>query len=188
MPGQQPSRFPTALIAIAALACPLTACAADDPTPSPQPTADAAPARASEAEEAAASDAALAAYAGYLAALQKAEQAGNPQHSDLKKYLADPLLTRVRLAIRDAKENGAMRTGSLISDPTVTSVTLDTVPATVSIQDCVDSTRYRLVYRKNKSPVPDTARGRYLATATANRFPDGRWLINASAAHEDQPC
>lgn len=187
MRAPHPGRFPTALVTIVALGC-VTACATGDSAASDSSAPEAASAPSADAREAEAAEAALTVYAGYLAAIQKAESAGNPQHSDLKKYVADPLLTRVRLAIRDAKENGAMRTGSLISDPTVTSVTLDTVPQTVSIQDCVDSTKYRLVYRKDKSPVPDTSVGRYLATATASRFPDGRWLINASEAHEDQPC
>ena len=97
--------------------------------------------------------------------MQKAEDVGNPQHPELKKYLADPLLTRVRLAIRDAKENGAMRTGSLGSDPSVTAVTLDSVPAAVEIQDCIDSSKYKLVYRDTKKSVPGTVNGRFLATA-----------------------
>jgi hypothetical protein len=186
--AQHPSRLSTALVAIATLACVTTACARDEPAPADRPSGAAVPARDTEAEEAAAAEAALAAYAGYLAASQKAEQTGNHRHPDLKKYLADPLLTRVRLAIRDAKENGAMRTGSLISDPTVTSVTLDSVPAAVSIQDCIDATKYKLVNRDDKKAIPGTANGRYLATATATRYPDGRWLISEGAAHEDQPC
>ncbi|MFK3982841.1 hypothetical protein ACI2K4_20995 [Micromonospora sp. NPDC050397] len=148
----------------------------------PAATADAGP------EAAAASKAALAAYAGYLDASREAEKAANPLHPALKKYLADPLLTQVRLTIRDAKEHGAMRTGTLISDPRVTDVRLDTVPATAEIQDCLDGTGYRLIYTKDKSVVPGSASGRYLATATATRYPDGRWLISAGTAHRDQPC
>ncbi|WP_121162266.1 hypothetical protein [Micromonospora pisi] len=139
-------------------------------------------------EQAAASKAALAAYAGYIDASLEAEKSSNPLHPALKKYLGDPLLTQVRLAIRDAKEHGAMRTGTLISDPQVTDVRLDAVPATASIQDCLDGTGYRLVYIKDKSVVPGSASGRYLATATATRYPDGRWLISAGSAHRDQPC
>ncbi|MEV4753685.1 hypothetical protein AB0J86_01005 [Micromonospora sp. NPDC049559] len=131
---------------------------------------------------------ALAAYAGYLAALREAELAADPHHPSLRKYLADPLLTRVGLAIRDAKEHGAMRTGTLVSDPTVTAVNLDTVPATVSIQDCLDATGYRLVYVGNRKVVPGSASGRHLATATATRYPGDRWLISAGSTHEDQPC
>jgi hypothetical protein len=186
--AEHPGRYPAALIAVAALGC-VTACAGGgSPADGPPAAPAAAPDTSAQAAKAEAAEAALAAYTGYLDAMRKAEDAGNPQHPELKKYLADPLLTRVRLAIRDAKENGAMRTGSLGSDPTVTLVTLDSVPAAVEIQDCIDSSKYKLVYRETRKQVPGTGAGRYLATATANRYPDGRWLVSAATAHEDQPC
>jgi len=130
-----PERIPAAWIAIIALAG-SAACSNEDrpgilPITDPAARSSASP----DSRTAAAIEAALAAYAGYLAATRKAEQSADPQHPELEKYLADPLLTRVGLAIRDAKEHGAMRTGTLISDPKVASVSLDTVPATVSIQD-----------------------------------------------------
>lgn len=149
---------------------------------------DTVPAAHSAADEQAAGSAALAAYSGYLAASRAASARSDPGHPALPRFLADPLLTRVRVAIRDAKEHGAMRTGKLLSDPAVVSVDLAARPPTVQIQDCLDATGYRLVYAKDHRVVPGTRGGRYLATATATRYPDGRWLINAGAAHQDQPC
>ncbi|MET8906249.1 hypothetical protein [Micromonospora sp. NPDC004551] len=148
----------------------------------------AAPAAHSTAEEEAAGKAALAAYSGYLDASRAASARSDPGHPALARFVADPLLTRVRVAIRDAKEHGAMRTGTLVSDPTVVSVDLAADPPTVEIQDCLDATGYRLVYAKDRRVVPGTRGGRYLATATATRYPDGRWLISAGAGHQDQPC
>ncbi|MFG3688130.1 hypothetical protein [Micromonospora sp. NPDC047740] len=147
-----------------------------------------APATQSTADEQAAGKAALAAYSGYLDASRAASARSDPTHPALARFLADPLLTRVRVAIRAAKEHGAMRTGTLVSDPTVVSVDLAADPPVVEIQDCLDATGYRLVYAKDHRVVPGTRGGRYLATATAARYPDGRWLINAGAAHQDQPC
>jgi hypothetical protein len=181
----QPARLPTILLAIAALALG-TGCG--EHPGSAAPPAGTATATSPDPRAAEARQAALAVYAGYLEALRRAESAGDPHDPQLAKYLADPLLTRVRLTIRDAKEHGAMRTGKLVSDPTVTEVSLDTVPATVTIQDCLDTTGYRLVYRKDRSVVPGSAGGRYLATATVTRYPDGRWLINEGAVHKGQPC
>ncbi|MCW3845153.1 hypothetical protein ONA70_34305 [Micromonospora yasonensis] len=149
---------------------------------------DPAPVAHSTADEQAAGKAALAAYSGYLEASRVASARSDPAHPALPRFLADPLLTRVRVAIRDAKEHGAMRTGKLLSDPTVVSVDLSARPPTVEIQDCLDASGYRLVYAKDHRVVPGTEGGRYLATATATRYPDGRWLINAGAAHQDQPC
>ncbi|MFG3703208.1 hypothetical protein ACGF7U_00500 [Micromonospora sp. NPDC047670] len=188
MRGRQLGRRATSLLTVAAVGA-ATACGAD-----PATTARTAPAAGtptpthSAADERAARQAALAAYAGYLAASRTASGRSDPHHPDLARFLADPLLTRVRLSIHEAKEHGAMRTGTLVSDPTVTSVSLDSSPPTVEIQDCLDATGYRLVYARSKRVVPGTGGTRHLATATATRYPDGRWLISAGAAHEDLPC
>jgi len=177
--------LPTILLAIAALA--LDA-GCGDRAGSAAPPADTRAAASPDPRVVEAERTALAVYAGYLEALRKAESASDPHDPRLAKYLADPLLTRVRLTIRDAKEHGAMRTGKLVSDPTVTEVSLDTVPPTVSIQDCLDSTGYRLVYRADRSVVPGSEGGRYVATVTVTRYPDGQWLINEGAVHKGQPC
>jgi hypothetical protein len=156
----------------------------EPPAPSRSPAAPV----ASAAEEQAARAAALTAYAGYLEATRVASRTSDPSHPELTRYLGDPLLTRVRVTIRQAKENGAMRTGKMVSDPSVVGVDLVSVPATVELQDCLDTTGYRLVYTRNRKPVPGARGSRHLATATALRYPDGVWRINAGVAHEDQPC
>ncbi|MEU2661014.1 hypothetical protein [Micromonospora sp. NPDC007220] len=188
MRGRRFSRWATCLLAIATLGAAPACGAAPGPTPRAATAGDAPAPTHRAADEQAARKAALAAYAGYLAASRKASGRGDPHHPELSRFLADPLLTRVRLTIRKAKEHGAMRTGTLVSDPTVTSVSLDSSPPTVEIQDCLDATGYRLVYARDKRVVPGTGGTRHLATATATRYPDGRWLISAGAAHEDQPC
>jgi hypothetical protein len=106
----------------------------------------------------------------------------------LAKYLADPLLTRVRDTVRDLEMHGAIRTGRMVSDPRVSALDLTAKPPTVSIQDCIDSSGYKMVYANSKKPVPGSAGGRYVATATATLYPDGRWLISDGAVHQDQPC
>jgi hypothetical protein len=182
----QPRRAAKTLAAALLAVATLSACATESAATLPPLRA---PAATDDPAAAEAASAALAAYTGYLAAAEEAEHEADPHHPDLKKYLADPLLTRVRLSIRDAKEHGAVRTGSLISDPTVTEVNLESVPATVVIQDCLDATNYRMVYADDTDKVyPGTEVGRYLATATATRYDDGRWLISSGAAHRDQPC
>jgi hypothetical protein len=181
-------RWTSCLLSLAVLGA-SAGCGADRETaPGPRTDHDATPAVHSDAAEQAAGKAALAAYSGYLKASRAASARSDPTHPALARFVADPLLTRVRLAIREAKEHGAMRTGTLVSDPTVVSVSLDADPPTVEIQDCLDATGYPLVYAKDRRVVPGTGGGRYLATATATRYPDGRWLVNVGAAHQDQPC
>lgn len=187
MRTRQLANLSTILLTVVTIAAG-TGCGNRTGSTSPLASGDAEVAASADTGVAAAEKSALAAYAGYLRASRKAELAGDPLDPELRKYLADPLLTRVRLTIRDAKEHGAMRTGKLVSNPAVTGVDLDSVPATVSIQDCIDATGYRLIYKKDRRAVPGSTGGRYLATATASRYPDGRWLINAGAVHQDQPC
>ncbi|MEU6072300.1 hypothetical protein [Micromonospora sp. NPDC047074] len=182
------SRGAICLLVIAAAGS-ASACGTEPGTNTRATTADSAPSPTHRpADEQAAKQAALAAYAGYLAASRTASGRSDPHHPALSRYLADPLLTRVRVSIREAKEHGAVRTGRLVSDPTVTSVSLDSSPPAVEIQDCLDATGYRLVYARDRRVVPGTGGTRHLATATATRYPDGRWLISAGAAHEDLPC
>lgn len=143
---------------------------------------------AEEVAEQNARKAALAAYSGYLAVTQEASGDSDPHHPELTNYLADPLLTRVRFTIRTAKEHGAIRVGTLRSDPVVTVVDVASVPAIVEIQDCLDATDWRLVYAEDEQVVPGSQSTRHLATVTVARYPDGRWLVNTGASHEDQPC
>jgi hypothetical protein len=177
------------LVALSLIAA-LTGCDSQSysmPSPRGPNTPESAP--SVDAKTATATKAALAAYAGYLADARVAESIPDPNHPALEKHLADPLLTRVRLTISAAKQHGAMRTGTLVSDPRVTAVSLDAVPQTVTIQDCLDASGYKLVFIQNRTKeVPGHAAGRYVATATASRYPDGRWLVNTGAAHPDQPC
>ncbi|MET8363578.1 hypothetical protein ABZU53_08405 [Micromonospora sp. NPDC005194] len=188
MRGRQLRRAAICLLAVVA-AVPVTACGSGQEAVDRPATARGDGARAdSGAEREAAEKAALAAYSGYLAASRTASRRNDPHAPELSRFLADPLLTRVQLSIRDAKEHGAMRTGTLASDPSVTAVSLDSDPATVEIQDCLDASGYRLVYTKDQRVVPGSGGGKHLATATATRYPDGRWLISSGSAHPDQPC
>ncbi|MEU1836215.1 hypothetical protein [Micromonospora chersina] len=188
MRTRQSRRWEICLLSLALLTA--TAGCGSEPEAATRPLTGgaAAPVAHSGAEEESAGKAALAAYSGYLDASRAASARSDPGHPALARFLADPLLTRVRVSIREAKEHGAMRTGRLVSDPTVVTVDLAADPPTVEIQDCLDATGYRLVYAKDRRVVPGTRGGRYLATATATRYPDGRWLISAGAGHQDQPC
>ncbi|MGC4810412.1 hypothetical protein ACLQ29_07805 [Micromonospora sp. DT228] len=188
MRGRQLRRAAICLLAVVA-AMPVTACVSgQEAVERPAAAQDDGQRAAPDGERHAAEKAALDAYAGYLAASRTASGRSDPRAPELSRFLADPLLTRVQLSIRDAKEHGAVRTGTLKSDPTVTAVSLDANPATVEIQDCLDLTGYRLVYAKDKRVVPGSGGGRHLSTATATRYPDGRWLINSGASHREQPC
>jgi hypothetical protein len=178
-----------AVLAVTTVVAAVTGCSTE-PGPRPVSMQEGRPAAAAtpDARAARAAESALSAYAGYLSTSRDAARVPDPQHPGLRNYLADPLLTRVRLTIRDLKLHGAVRIGAMSSNPTVTDMSLDAEPATVTIQDCLDTTGYRMIYAKTRAPVPGSGGGRYVATATATRYPDGRWLISDGTAHTDQPC
>ncbi|MEU6021155.1 hypothetical protein [Micromonospora sp. NPDC047134] len=189
MRARQLSRWTAGLVAVATVGA-TTACASPpEATGGPLPDRSRTTGDERAAEEKAAEKAALKAYAGYLTASRAASRNSDPQHPELTRFLADPLLTRVRLSLVQARANGAISAGTLRSDPEVISIDLDGKPPAVEIQDCVDATGYRLVYVADKKKVVPGTRGtRHLATATATRYPDGRWLISSGSAHPDQPC
>ncbi|WP_229705911.1 hypothetical protein [Micromonospora sonchi] len=186
--ARQLSRWTAGLVAVAAVGT--TSACGDPPEVTVGTGKDRVKAIGAEraADERAAEEAALEAYAGYLAASRTASRQSDPQHPELDRFLADPLLTRVRFSLLQAHRHGAVSVGTLRSDPTVISVHLDGKPPSVEIQDCVDATGYRMVYVKDRKAVPGTRGTRHLATATATRHPDGRWRISAGTAHQDQPC
>ncbi|MEU5943439.1 hypothetical protein ABZ807_30720 [Micromonospora sp. NPDC047548] len=188
MRTRHPRRWTTCLVIATVVGSTAGCGGASQPAAGPAARKPAAEPRRSTDEERAAEKAALTAYSGYLTASREASRSSDPRHPALTRFLADPLLTRVRVAIGQARTHGAVRIGTLRSDPTVTSVSLGTIPQTVEIQDCLDATGYRLVYAKDRRVVPGSGGSRHLATATATRYPDGRWLINSGAAHQDQPC
>jgi hypothetical protein len=151
-------------------------------------TISSAPATTTDADVTRAGETALAAYRRYLAATAKASNSANPDEPDLRKYLADPLLSQVIYGVHQLKAKGAIQTGNTTSSPEVTSVNLRGTPPTVAIQDCIDKSDYRLMYKADHQPIPVTGLDRYRATATVTRYDDGRWLVNAATAHRDQSC
>jgi hypothetical protein len=139
---------------------------------------------------AAAASAALAAYRGYLSASAGASAAGDPQFPQLREYLAEPLLTQVQLGVNNNAKHGAMYQGEVGSAPRVTEVKLAAQPPSVKIEDCLDYSRYVLVYRTNQSPVaiPSAGPTRYYGTATAVRLDGGRWFVNQATTDRSRSC
>ncbi|MFI5840185.1 hypothetical protein ACIA8K_10820 [Catenuloplanes sp. NPDC051500] len=185
---QHTTRRVLAILAVLGLAGVVSACGGQEgPAPA---SLDGPPSAASTetTERSAAAEAAMAAYTGYMDAAQKASAIPDPRYPDLRKYLADPLLGRVQAGISLLQREGAIRQGRLVTNPTVTVVDLESTPRTVQIQDCVDGTDYKMVYKTTRSAVPGKQNVRYVATATATFYPELGWLVSQGLSHEDQPC
>ncbi len=137
-----------------------------------------------------AAEAALTAYRRYLAASMAANDAGddwNRNLPELRRYIAEPLLSQVLSGLRGRAEHGAIYQGEIRSDPKVTGVNLGGSRPTVTVEDCLDYTNYVLVYRSNRSPVPVPDRNRrQYGQGTVTRYEDGHWRVSSATTYTNR--
>jgi hypothetical protein len=132
----------------------------------------------------------LAVFDGYRTALRTANESGTDSPTEeLRKYLADPLLTEAVAQLHRNRLRGVYYAGaSVASDSKVTDLQADGQPPTATILTCVDNSSYRLVYRSNGSPVPvPSGNRRSRASYTATYIGGQGWRISDSTSL-DQPC
>jgi hypothetical protein len=136
-----------------------------------------------------ASTRAIAAYNGYWDTFVKA--AANPAAPtpDLATYVADPLLTELRLTLRQIRDQGIVYKGRPTSSPRATSSNTTTAPFSVAIEDCFDSTDWVPVYSANgQSAAAPGQASRYVITSTMKLFDANGWLVVETAADRGRAC
>jgi hypothetical protein len=177
------------LVALAA-ATAMTACSHGDPagpviTSTPGPTTPAV-----DPSVAALQGEALRVYRGYLGALSAAYAAGDVTSPQLLDFLGDPLRTEVAFYMQKDLDSGEYYMGQIKPiDAKVTAMSLTTTPKTMTVSACLDYSTYRLVERKDNTPVPNaTPFGRVPATATVTQFVNGQWLVSDSNASWSATC
>ena len=129
---------------------------------------------------AAATTAAVAAYQGYIKAFAAALQTADPDDPNLARYVADPLLSRTRRVLRSMREEGQVQVGEQTATVTTTDVDLASDQPVVTIHACLDYSNLKLVYRSNRSPVPNATikDPKVSAIATVWLYRNGQWLVN----------
>ena len=162
------------------------------PTPAGEPTSTAR-SRPSPSDDPKVTDAeakAVAVYQGYVAAYARAAKSANVNDPDLPRYIGGGLLSLSQHDLRVMGDNGAVQVGAPTATVMSTTVDLAGPPPTVTIQACVDYSSYRLVYKSNQSPVPNSTPSptRYTTTATVSLYSDGRWRVSQDVPHRDTPC
>lgn len=139
--------------------------------------------------ESEARSAVLAAYDGYIRATVEANRRSDPSYGGLELYAGDLLRLQTANGVSRHAADGVYYAGDLTSTATIDSINLNADPPTATISACMDAMSYRLVYRKDNSPVPGASAGRrYMAAATATKNSGGRWLITSAIAHTDKSC
>jgi hypothetical protein len=146
------------------------------PTPSSEPSGEA-PTKA------------LAAYVGYWEAyVTAAANPGNPS-PDLAKFVADPMLTQLRLNLRQYRDNDIVYKGRPTWTPRATDVNTTAAPYTVVIEDCFDSAGWEPVFASTgKSAAAPGQATRYVITSTVKSFQVEGWLVVESRADRSRSC
>ncbi len=129
------------------------------------------------------------AYDGYWRAYVIAGVTGFRCHPDLEKYLADPLLTSVRVELGSTRNGGIIFKGRPRWTPRATAISLDGRPQSVTIEDCFDVDTWEPVFASSgKSALAPGQPKRYVITSTAKRFEGVGWLLTESTADRSRSC
>jgi hypothetical protein len=132
---------------------------------------------------------ATAAYNGYWESYVAAAAKGDSTSAEFVKYVADPLLTELRIAIKQAVDMGISYKGRPTWTPRVSAVNLAKQPYTATIEDCFDSAKWEAVYTKTgKSAVAPGQATRYVITSTVKLFDQKGWLLTDSRADRSRTC
>jgi len=120
---------------------------------------------------------AIAVYRGMWTAYDKART--NPRSDDptLSRYATGAALWTLLAQLQAAKNLGLRGTGSVTTSPVVTKVTPVRRPTRISIRDCLDTSKSKLVPVASGSPYRDTPGGRRLCEADVQQQIDGSWKV-----------
>lgn len=170
------SRRGLCLALAACLAVGIAGCDTSSPdeqpqTPPPSVSAPQQDARGTAEEQA------LAAYREMWRAYAKAGLTANPDEPELSKYSSGKALVALQGALAAAKSARQVIKGELGSYPQVTEVTPIDKPVTVSVTDCLNTTKF-LTYNMSGALVDDVPGGRRLTRATVTKLgPDEGWKV-----------
>lgn len=143
------------------------------------------------AAEGVARDAAMAAFNGYTATLNRASKTADTQDPDFRTYLGDPLRGDIVYSMSQLNKAGLVQVGDVKYEPAISQVLLDQPVKTVIISSCVDSSDVKIVIKATKNPVPQVspnASRRTKIEAEAVRYDDGRWLVRKSTKIPGATC
>ncbi|MFJ3099595.1 hypothetical protein [Streptomyces hydrogenans] len=128
--------------------------------------------------EAAEKTAVLSVYSAMWAEQMKAYAKADATGTKLRKYASLDALSKFELDLAQMKKAGTVGTGTLGHTPTVTMLDLTGKLPKATVQDCIDLTGWKAVRTKTGQPIPlpSAQPRRYVATATAEKWPTG-WMV-----------
>ncbi|MFD6278185.1 hypothetical protein ACFWFI_21865 [Streptomyces sp. NPDC060209] len=121
---------------------------------------------------------------------EEAYRAASAEGTDLERYMAPDALSAVEKDLaRMNKQRVAMR-GDLGHEPEVTAVAAGAQPATATVEDCVDASKWQTLDMTTgwRIPPPADQPSRYVATARMERGDGKRWTVTEYAADKPRSC
>ncbi|MEU6987372.1 hypothetical protein ABZ946_28785 [Streptomyces sp. NPDC046324] len=130
--------------------------------------------------QAAEKTAVLAAYNAMTEQEAKAYAKADTNGTQLEKYATLDALGQIRVAVARMKEAGTVVRGEVGHDAKVTALDMDTKTPKATLSDCVDLSNYQTwdIRAKKAIPLPSNQPLRYVATATAEKWPTG-WIVTS---------
>lgn len=175
-------RRAAALCSAATLILALAGCSSGDgdkPSPAPS-TAEGRPSNAKNSADPQAAEkaAVLASYDAMWVEQMKAYRKADAKGTDLKKYATLNALSKFEVDLAHMNKNGTVIRGELGHDAEVTAIDTAGKLPKATIQDCVDLSKWQTLDTKTNKPIPLPTNQplRYVATATAEKWPGG-WMV-----------
>jgi hypothetical protein len=119
---------------------------------------------------------ALDAYRNMWKAYVEASRIPDPAYPDLARYTQGDALKVFVNGLTSMQRDGLVGQGDVKVNPAVKAAKPNTIPPTVDVEDCADTSGSRLV-KKDGSAYQDTPGGRKKAAATVARLDDGSWKV-----------
>lgn len=132
----------------------------------------------------------LASYSSMWVEQMKAYRKADAKGTDVEKYVTLDALGQFRNDLARMKKAGTVVRGELgHENTTVTALDLDAKTPKATLSDCVDLSKWETYSTKRDEaiPLPKNQPRRYVATATAEKWPNG-WMVTTFRPHGERSC
>ncbi|PZG09561.1 hypothetical protein C1I95_28895 [Micromonospora craterilacus] len=119
-------------------------------------------------------------------AYAKAGLTADPQEPELAQHATDRALSTLQTGLTRLREDGNVIKGDYRSDPRVIATTPATTPSAVTVQDCMDTTRF-LTYTAAGVLADDIPGGRRAVRATVIQN-GGGWKVSSFGVQAVGTC
>jgi hypothetical protein len=130
---------------------------------------------------------AVAGYQGMWRAYAKAGLTANPDDPDLGRYATATALKTLTDGLKGYRDKGQVLKGDLVTNPQASGASPDTEPTTVTITDCLDTTKF-LVYKSSGELADDVPGGRRSTKATVTNVGADGWKVTSFGVQAVNTC